>query len=57
MQIVLIFSDLMKMDKKCERGSYVRLVDKILDIVITRLKDGQIIQVVSTTKESKTGLI
>ena len=50
--IIGFVSNLLKIDKKCASGSYTRLVDKRIGMVITRLKDSQIIQVVSTVMKS-----
>ena len=40
--------DELVVDKKSDRGTYVRLVDKRLGMVATRWKDSRILQVVST---------
>ena len=41
-------SDRLKLNNNCERGSFVRLVDKRLGMVITRWKDSRVLQIVST---------
>lgn len=50
-------SDKIQMDKNCDRGSYVQLVEKRLGMVITRWKDGRILQVVSTVMKSGVGVV
>ena len=45
------------MDKNYERGSYVRLVDKRLGMVITRWKDSRTLQVVSTVIKNGVGVV
>ena len=48
-------SNLLKMDEKCEKGSYIRLFDKRHGMVITRRNDSQILQVFSTVMNSVIG--
>ena len=45
-------SEELKLDKNSERGSFIRLVDKRLGLVVTRWKDSKILQTVSTTMKS-----
>ena len=48
---------LIKMNKKCKKGSYVRFVNKRSGMVIIGWKDSQILQVVSTVTESGIDLV
>ena len=50
-------SDKLPMDNKADRGTFTRLVDKRLGMVITRWKDSRVLQIVSTVMKKGSNII